>query len=239
MFKPLSIVLLGKSLAPSLPHTLSVVVSICASRMPHTMCSLSKSREIKLKVILPMVSVALGKMFSHSDIPSFRSKYSLINIMTPRQRLNEQIIFKTASLQQASLCWSVFKCYTALEVLLKLFNDQYSGKEDFGWGLDSNSGEEETDYNQHHPLVSDLVADDNGYITFKPPAGSENGDGNRNCWAGAINEHCTPSFCEEVRERSGRAGEGGGRLTDVQHWEEGVVLYLSVPVAVKNITPNI
>ena len=55
--------------------------------------------------------------------------------------------------QQASSYWSVFKHYNALEVLQKLWNDQASGKEDFGGGFDSNSGEEETDYNQHHPLV--------------------------------------------------------------------------------------
>ena len=50
------------------------------------------------------------------------------------------------------------------------------GEEDFGWGFDSDPGEEETDYNQRHPLVPDLVADDNGDITYEPPAVSENGD---------------------------------------------------------------
>ena len=66
--------------------------------------------------------------------------------------------------------------------------------------------------------MPDMVADDNGFITFESPAGPENGDGSRNCRAGAVNEHCTPSLHEEVRERSGRVGEvGGGGGEDVQH----------------------
>ena len=122
--------------------------------------------------------------------------------------------------------WLVFKCYTALEVLLKLFNNQYIGKEDFGGGFDSHSGEQKTDYNQHHPLVPDMVADDNGYITFESPAGPENSNRSRNCRACAVNKPCTPSLREEVRERSGRAGEevgggGGGGGGDMHNTEKG------------------
>ena len=60
-------------------------------------------------------------------------------------------------------------------------NDQYNRKEDFGWGFDSNSGEEGTDNNQQHSLVPDLVADDNVYITYESSAGPEYGDGSRHC----------------------------------------------------------
>ena len=102
-----------------------------------------------------------------------------------------------------------------------LFHDQYSGKEDFRWGFDSNSGEKETDYNWHHTLVPDMVTDDNDYITYGSSAGPENGDGSKKCQAGAVNEHCTPSLREEVRERSGRAGE-----RDTQHWEGGVAAHV-------------
>ena len=55
-----------------------------------------------------------------------------------------------------------------------------------------------------------MVTDDNGYITYEPPAESENGDGSRNCQAIAVNKRCTPSLCEEVRERLGKAREGVG-----------------------------
>ena len=65
-----------------------------------------------------------------------------------------------------------------LEVLQKSINGQDNGKEDFGGGFYSDSGEDQCDFNQHHPLVlSDLVADDDDDITHEPQAGSENGDG--------------------------------------------------------------
>ena len=53
-----------------------------------------------------------------------------------------------------------------------------------------------------------MVADDNGDITYESTAGLENGS--RNCQTDAINEHCIPTLHEEVRKRSGRAGEGRG-----------------------------
>ena len=43
--------------------------------------------------------------------------------------------------------------------------------------MDREFWEEETDYNQHHPLVSDLTADNHGDITYEPPPELENGDG--------------------------------------------------------------
>ena len=77
--------------------------------------------------------------------------------------------------------WSVFKSYSSLGVLLKFFNDQYNGKEDFGWGFDSISGEEGIDNSQQHSLVLDLVADDNVYITYESSAGLEYRKGSRHC----------------------------------------------------------
>ena len=69
--------------------------------------------------------------------------------------------------------------------------------------------QEETDKNQHYPLVPDLVGDDNGYITYEPQAGPEYGDGSRHYLANAANEHSTPSL-HEVRGRSdAQHGEGG------------------------------
>ena len=40
--------------------------------------------------------------------------------------------------------------------------------------------------------MPDMVADNDGYITYDSPAGSEYGDGSRKCQASAVNEHCTP-----------------------------------------------
>ena len=55
--------------------------------------------------------------------------------------------------------------------------------------------------------MPDLVADDNVYITYESSAGPEYGDGRL---TGAVNERCTPSLREEVRQRSDRVwGEGG------------------------------
>ena len=62
-----------------------------------------------------------------------------------------------------------------------------------------------------------LVADDNGYITYESSAGPEYGDDSRHCLAGAVNEHCTPSLCEEVRQGSDRVWGGGGCTT----WRRG------------------
>ena len=59
-----------------------------------------------------------------------------------------------------------------------------------------------------------MEADDNGYFTYESSAGPEYGDGSRHCLTGAVNEHCTPSLREEVRQRSDRVWEGGrGRTT--------------------------
>ena len=67
--------------------------------------------------------------------------------------------------------------------------------------------------------MPDLVADDNSYITYESSAGPEYGNGSRHCLTPAVNEHCTPSLREEVRQRSDRVWEGEGFA---QHREGGV-----------------
>ena len=66
--------------------------------------------------------------------------------------------------------------------------------------------------------MPDMVADDDGYITYDSPAGPEYSDGSRNCQASAVNERCTPFLREAVRERSYGVGEGTG---GAQHREGG------------------
>ena len=83
-----------------------------------------------------------------------------------------------------------------------------------------------------------MVADDNGYIAYEPPAGPGNSDGSRHCQAGAADEHCTPSLCEEVRERSGKVGEGG-HTTLRRGCGSMCSLYCAVLTSEENITPNI
>ena len=100
-------------------------------------------------------------MFSCSYIPSFRSKNSLILV-------SEMKTDKANHIQDDVTTTSIFTLisFHALEVLQQIFNNQYSWKEDFGGGFHSDSGEEGTDYNQHHPLVPDLVAENIGDITY-------------------------------------------------------------------------
>ena len=60
----------------------------------------------------------------------------------------------------------VFKWYSALELLEEVFNDPDSGDEDCGGPNDSDSDKGEMDNNQHHPLLSDVVGDDD--TNFEP-----------------------------------------------------------------------
>ena len=65
-----------------------------------------------------------------------------------------------------------------------------------------------------------MEADENGYITFGYITYESHQLGQKMATVAetaktvpstsAINEHCTPSLCEEVRERSGRGREGVG-----------------------------
>ena len=66
----------------------------------------------------------------------------------------------------------VFKRYSALEVLEEVLNECDSGDKDFGGPHDSDSDEGEMDNNQHHPLLSDVVGD-NDYDTNSEPGNSE------------------------------------------------------------------
>ena len=70
--------------------------------------------------------------------------------------------------------------------------------------------------------MPDLVADDNVYITYESSAGPKYGNASRHCLAGAVNEHCTPSLCDEVRQRSDRVWGRGG----TQHGEGGVAAHV-------------
>ena len=75
----------------------------------------------------------------------------------------------------------------------------------------------------------DLVADDNVYITYESSAGPKYGDGSRHCLAGAVNEHCTPSLCEEVRQRLDRVWGGGGGAHNMEKgaWQHVFALLIS------------
>ena len=69
----------------------------------------------------------------------------------------------------------------------------------------------------------DLVADDNVYITYESSAGPRCGDGSRHCLAGAVNEHCTPSLREEVRQR----WEEGAHNMEKGAWQHVFALLIS------------
>ena len=88
--------------------------------------------------------------------------------------------------------------------------------------------EEGTVNNQQHPLLPCLVADGNGYITYESSAGPEYGDSSRHCLARAVKKHCTPSLCEEVRQRSDRVWEGGrGHSMEKAAWQHVFALQIS------------
>ena len=74
-----------------------------------------------------------------------------------------------------------------------------------------------------------LVANDNGYITYESSAGPEYGDGSRHCLARAVNKHCTPSLCEEVRQKSDSVWEvgGGGHNMEKEAWQHVFALLIS------------
>ena len=76
--------------------------------------------------------------------------------------------------------------------------------------------------------MPDLVADDNVYITYESSAGPKYRDSSRHCLAGAVNKHCTPSLCEEARQRSDSVWEegGGGRRGGTQHGEGGMAAHV-------------
>ena len=61
--------------------------------------------------------------------------------------------FKMAEHSRTSTHRPVFKHYTLLEAVEEILNDQDSGDEDLGGEDESDSGDEETDNNQHHPLL--------------------------------------------------------------------------------------
>ena len=89
------------------------------------------------------------------------------------------------------------------------------GKKTFEEGV-TDSGEEETDYNQHYPLVSGKEADNIGDITYESPAGSENGKGSDiEAKTAELMPYASLPF---VR----REGRGRGALTNPQHWEGGM-----------------
>ena len=108
----------------------------------------------------------------------------------------------------------------------KVIQRQYSGQEDFGWGFDSNFGEEETSYNRHLPLVPGTIADDNGYIIYDSPAGPENSDGSWNCRTGAVNEHCTPRRWGRG-QASLRGERGKTNNTEKGAWQHVFALLIS------------
>ena len=100
-----------------------------------------------------------------------------------------------------------------------LSNNQYSGKEDFEWGFDSNFWEEETDYNQQRTLVPDMVADDNGYITYD----SQRGQSTATIAETAQTVPSTSAAPPPFLGRSGSGWTGWGRGEgDAQHGEGGV-----------------
>ena len=68
----------------------------------------------------------------------------------------------------SSACRHVFKRYSGLELLEEVFNDPDSGDEDCGGQNDSDSDKGEMNKNQHHPLLSDVVGDDDDDTNFEP-----------------------------------------------------------------------
>ena len=119
-------------------------------------------------------------MFSCSDIPSFRSKKSLINRRlqdrdpTSKSYSRWRPSNKCLHADQFSSATLKFyrKCSAIRTVGKKTLDEGFT----VIWGFYSDCWEEETDYNQHHSLVQ-LVADDSGGITCEPPVGPENDDG--------------------------------------------------------------
>ena len=81
--------------------------------------------------------------------------------------------FNMAAQPSRSKAQPTFKRYTALEALAEILNDEDSGDEDFG-GADSDfSDEEETDFNQHHPLLAEMSVEDDDDPVFFPHTSEE------------------------------------------------------------------
>ena len=68
-------------------------------------------------------------------------------------------------------CRPDFRRYTLQEVFEEVLNDHDNNDKCMLGGDDSDSDEEETEFNQHHPLLSELLHDD-GDRDFKPHTGS-------------------------------------------------------------------
>ena len=184
-------------------------------------------------------------MFSCSDIPSFRSKKSLINIrLRDRDRTSKSYSRwhpsnKRRHADQFSSATLKFyrKCSAIRTVGKKTLDEGFT----VIWGFYCDCWEEETDYNQHHSLVPDLVADDSGGITYEPPVGPENDDGSdikvKTAELVPSTSSTTPPFVRRWESR----GEGG--LTNAQHWQwhavAGVRFTDQWLATVENITPNI
>ncbi|KAK7110188.1 hypothetical protein V1264_014106 [Littorina saxatilis] len=108
---------------------------------------------------------------------------------------------------------SVFKRYSALEVLQECLNDQDSDDEDLRDGSDSESDEEETDFNQHHPLLSEVGIDDDNDISYEPSVSATDSDQSETDGSDAEAEPMPgPSTsCPVVRGRGRGRGSSVGR----------------------------
>lgn len=108
----------------------------------------------------------------------------------------------------------LFKRYSALQALEEVLNDSDSEEEDFMHESDSESDEEETDFNQHHPLLANVADDETESESASArDSDSESSNGEENAVPGTSRPIAFPFVPDNERGR-GRGRErarGRGR----------------------------